>query len=39
MIFLKITIDGQRLFGVKLIDGKVIAKTRATSKESGRKAS
>jgi hypothetical protein len=29
--------DGQRLFGVKLIDEKVIAKARATSKESRRK--
>jgi ribonuclease-3 len=33
-------IDGTRFFGVKLsIDGKVIAKARATSKESRRKAS
>jgi hypothetical protein len=37
-IFEDNAIDGQRLFGVKLsIDGKVIAKARATSKESRRK--
>jgi hypothetical protein len=31
------TIDGQRLFGVKLIDGKVIAKTELLQKKAEEK--